>query len=456
MSRPSRSWRLVRRAAARRAPWQRAAGTALAASLALAARASAGAPPCGPFEVAAASQPVANAEPGLSPAAPAGGAILPLAGPAPIDAAAPRGEALLALPKDASGAIPTDIELAPGARVADSYWSPILCATVARVVGPPDLAPQALVPRPPPGAAVVANDVYATAGDEVAPAPAAADAPDPYRSLQYGLDQLGVDAARSLSNGAGVRVALLDSAPARHRDLPAIDVVALPGDPPPREGVHGTLIAGVVAAVAHNGFGIEGVAPGARLSALAVCTPQGTSASDRCLLYDLLRGVDRAYDRQARIMNLSLVGPDNPLLARSMTRLDELGVLVVAAAGNEGTSRPRYPAAYASVIGVGAADRERHVHARSNRGLSAEIFAPGVEVLSSVPGDAFAFGTGTSFAAAHVSGALAVLLGTGASPAEVRAALFRQASAASEGSDVLWMPPLCDVFARLGRTCGRP
>jgi subtilisin family serine protease len=428
-----------------------------AAGFALAARAYAEAAPCGPFDATSAPFQVANAEPGVAPVQQSGGAITTLPEPSATESTPPRGEALLALPKDASGGLPAGVELAPGARIASSYWSPILCATVARIVGPPDLDPEALVPRRPAGAAVVANQVYATAQVEITPAPPPPDRPDPYRSLQYGLDQLGIDAARSLSNGAGVRVALLDSAPASgHADLGPIEILVLEDGPSAQPGAHGTLVAGVVAAIEHNGFGITGVAPGVSLVALPVCTPQGASASDLCLLYDLLRGIDRAYEREARVMNLSLVGPDNPLLARSMARLDELGVLLVAAAGNEGTSEPRYPAAYPSVIGVGASDRERRVYPRSNRGLSAELYAPGVEVLSSVPDDAFAFGTGTSFAAAHVSGSLALLIGAGASPAEARAALFRQASEASEGSDVVWQPSLCDVFARLGKACAKP
>jgi subtilisin family serine protease len=429
----------------------------LAASLVLALRAYAEEEACGPFEPASAPFQVANAEPGMAPAQPSGGTITTLPEAAASAPAPPRGEALLALPKDASGALPADVELAPGARIAASYWSPILCATVARVVGPEDLDPEALVPRRPPGAAVVANQVYATAqAESVAKLPTPGGR-DPYRPLQYGLDQLGIDASRAVSNGAGVRVALLDSAPASgHADLGTLEILALEGGPSAQPGAHGTLVAGVVAAMERNEFGIAGVAPGVSLVAVPVCTPQGASASDRCLLYDLLRGIDRAWEREAQVMNLSLVGPDNPLLARSMTRLDELGVLVVAAAGNEGTSEPRYPAAYPSVIGVGASDRERRVHARSNRGLSAELYAPGVEVLSTVPGDSFAFGTGTSFAASHVSGTLALLLGAGATPAEARAALFRQASAASEGSDVVLMPPLCDVLARLGKPCAQP
>ena len=457
MSRASRSRRIVRCAAAPCVGRSRLAVAVWVAGLALAGPTLADTPPCGPFEPfekASVQVALASAEPGVAPAQPSGD-ITTLPEPADDLGAAPRGEALLALPKDSAGGIPTDIGLAPGASIASSYWSPVLCATVARVVGPPDLEPAALVPGLPPTAAVVPNSVYATAQAVVTPAPAPppATGPDPYRPLQYALDWLGADRARTLTNGAGVRVALLDSAPARHRDLPPIEIVPIEEGPPADIGAHGTLSAGVLAAIERNAFGIEGVAPGADVVAIPVCTPQGASASDRCLLYDLLRGVDRAYDTTARVVNLSLVGPANPLLERSMARLDELGVLVVAAAGNEGTDEPRYPAAYPTVIGVGAADRERRAYARSNRGLSAEIYAPGVEILSSVPGDSFAFGSGTSFAAANVSGALSLLLGTGATPAEVRAALFRQAAEASEGQPLTLVPSLCDVLARLGRTC---
>jgi hypothetical protein len=428
---------------------------ALAAGLALARPTLADAPPCGPFEpfdAAAVQVAQASPDPGVAPARPPG-AITTLPDATVAGGAAPRGEAILALPKDAAGGIPTDITLAPGARIAASYFSPVLCATVSRVVGPPELEPAALVPGLPPTAAVVPNSLYATAQAELRPAPPPEAGPDPYRPLQYALDWLGADRAHAVSNGAGVRLALLDSAPARHRDLPPFELVPIEGGPAAQPGAHGTLSAGVMAAIPRNAFGIEGVAPGAGIVAIPVCTPQGDSASDRCLLYDLLRGVDLAFTGAARVVNLSLVGPANPLLERSMARLDELGVLVVAAAGNEGTEEPRYPAAYPTVIGVGAVDRERRVYARSNRGLSAELYAPGVEILSSVPGDAFSFGSGTSFAAAHVSAALSLLLGSGAPPADARAALFRQAAEASEGAPVVLVPPLCDVLARLGRAC---
>jgi subtilisin family serine protease len=222
--------------------------------------------------------------------------------------------------------------------------------------------------------------------------------------------------------------------------------------------VHGTLVTGLIAAIEENGFGMAGVAPGVEIVAVPVCTPLGASASDSCLLFDVLRGVDLAWEREAQLLNLSFVGPANALLERAMVRLDQLEVLVVASAGNEGTDAPRYPAAYASVIGVGAVDPGGARYARSNRGASAELLAPGVEILSAVPGNAFAFGSGTSYAAAHVTGMLAVLIGAGADPPAARAALFREAHARPPGpaSGGLRLPPICDVLARLGRACASP
>lgn len=391
---------------------------------------------CGPFDerYATTTFQVAAADPGLEPAgkAPTKGPIVTLPAAPAISPDPPSGEALLALPKSPDGSLPTDFELGPGAKVVESFFSPILCATVARVVGAEGAAPETLVAGVPDSATVVANSVYVSAQEAVTPAAKPALQPDPYRSLQYGLDQLGIAESRSISRGEGARIAVLDSAPAvDHRDLGNVSIATVVGGPLDVPAVHGTLVAGVIGAVEDNGFGMMGVAPAVEIVAVPVCTPQGASASDRCLLFDLLRGLDRAWSGEASIINLSIVGPTNPLLERAMSRLDQLGAVVVAAAGNEGTEAPRYPAAYPSVVGVGSIDRERKLSARSNRGASAELSAPGVEVLSAVPGDAFAFGTGTSFAAAHVTGVLGLLVAAGAEPAEARAALFQAAHAAA-------------------------
>jgi thermitase len=420
---------------------------------------------CGPFEERYANDTfqVAAADPGLEPASASGaqteGPIVTLPAAPAISPDPPGGEALLALPKGPDGSLPTDFELGEGAKIVESFFSPILCATVARVVGAEGAAPETLVAGVPDGATLVANSVYVSAQEAVTPAPAPTPQPDPYRPLQYALDQLEVDPSRSVSRGRGARVAVLDSAPAvEHRDLGNVSVSTVEGGPPNVPAVHGTLVAGVIGAIEQNGFGMAGIGPEVEVVAVPVCTPQGATASDRCLLFDLLRGLDRAWSQEAFIVNLSIVGPSNPLLERAMSRLDQLGAVVVASAGNEGTDAPRYPAAYPSVIGVGAIDRERKLSARSNRGASAELSAPGVEVLSAVPGDVFAFGTGTSFAAAHVSGVLGLLVGAGADPVEARAALFQAAHAAAgsitQGSVPL--PPVCDVLARLGKPCSLP
>jgi subtilisin family serine protease len=190
----------------------------------------------------------------------------------------------------------------------------VLCATIARVVGDALSDPYDLVAKLPSDAAVAPNHVYTSAADRVQPAP------DSYRGLQHSLDQLGVDAARSVSTGAGVRVAVLDSAPETdHPDLPPVRVARIKGGPHD-VGVHGTLTTGVIAAIANNGFGIAGVAPSAVVIAIPVCTPLGATPRDSCGLFELLRGLDLAWKERAQVLNLSLVGPANPLLERAVNR----------------------------------------------------------------------------------------------------------------------------------------
>jgi hypothetical protein len=455
----------VSRSSPRRAPRRALPLASLLVGTAFAFPAGAADEPCDAFPAQyaqAAEAGTGTREGGVAPSQgerPGGGAIVSLAaGAAPASEEPLPGEALLAFPKRPDGTLATDFELGPGVRIAESYWSPVLCATVARIVGPSGASLAQLVPRVPTGGTVAPHDRYRTAGVTIRPAPelpATQGEPDPYRNLQYGLDRVGAEAAWRVSRGAGVRVALLDSAPeTAHRDLAGVQVSAVPGGPASAAATHGTLMAGVLRAVVRNGYGIAGLAPAAEVVAIPVCRPAGAAASDECGLYDMLRGVDRAFDERAAVVNLSLVGPPNPLLERAMDRLEKLGSLVVAAAGNEGTSEPRYPAAYPSVIGVGAIGADGTPYARGNRGLSAEILAPGVEVLSTVPGDAFAFGDGTSLAAAHVSGALAVLIGAGGEPSAARTALFQSAEAARAPSASPSSPPplpsLCDALGRLG------
>lgn len=388
-----------------------------------------------------------------------GDAGSPDAGAGPVGgagSAATQSEAILALPKTPQGTLPADFELGPDARIAQSFFSPVICATVARVTGPPGASLEQLVAVVPETGIVVPNDVYSSAAEELAPAPPpTTGAADPYAPLQYGLALSGVRAARELGAGQGVRVALLDSAPETgHRDLAPSRIEADAGESRSKPSVHGTLMAGVIGAAENNGFGIAGLAPRARIVSIPVCRSKG-GAGGECTIFQMLQGFDRAWNAKASLVNLSLSGPPNPLLERGVARLEALGLVVVAAAGNEGREEKRYPAAYPSVIGVGAVDRAGRLAASSNRGPWVELYAPGVEVLSTVPGSAFAFGSGTSLAAAHVTGSLAVLTSITGDPRTARSALFRSLNArVAKGLPVL--PSACEALARTDRPCAKP
>ncbi len=327
------------------------------------------------------------------------------------------GEALLALPVARPGARPPPVELGPGARVAESYWSALLCAVVARVVGAAAATPEELVPHLPEGALRTPHSLYRTAaaGAEAR----ATGRQDPYRPLQWALDELGIEKAWGRGSGSRVRIAVLDSAPdGEHPDLGALRLAPLEAGPGTGAALHGTLVAALLAATPGNGIGIAGIAPEAEVVAVPVCTPEPGAAADRCRLFDTLRGLDAAFELGARLVNLSLVGPAHPLLERALVRLDELGVVAVAAAGNEGGEAPRYPAAVGPVLAVAARDRTARADSRSNRGPWVDLEAPGVEILSAVPGGGYAFGEGSSLAATHVTGVLGLLVSAGVEPRE--------------------------------------
>jgi subtilisin family serine protease len=375
------------------------------------------------------------------------------------------GEALLVLPKLPNGELANDFTLGPDAKIVDSFWSPVLCASLVRVRGPRDAQPADLVPRVAPPAVVLPHARYRTSAAKVRPAkPEEMHGPDPYRPLQLGLAQLGVMQARGRTDGRGARVALLDSAPdVKHRELAHVRVLPLEGGPPATPALHGTLMAGLIAAIEDNAFGIVGVAPAADLVAIPVCTPVGDGTSDGCDLFDVLHGMDVAWQQEASILNLSLAGPPDPLLQRAVTRLLELGVVVVAAAGNGSSALPTYPAAYPGVIGVGAVDSTGQPYAQGNRGPWVSVAGPGVEILSTTPDDSFAFVNGTSLAAAQISGVLALLTSVVQDPVRMRMALLATArgslvpasvetdSPATAGAPV--SPTVCDVLKDIGQPC---
>jgi len=250
-------------------------------------------------------------------------------------------------------------------------------------------------------------------------------------SLQYALAKLEIPAAHALTRGHGAILAIVDSGIDRaHPDLAgsvsegfaaAGDAVAVPEDP------HGTEVAGIVAA---HGT-VKGVAPDARLLDVRVFDYDAGGAEKYATSLALLRGLDWAAGKNAAIVNMSLSGPADALLQEAIEALVRNGVVVVAAAGNGGKLAPAaYPAAYDDVIAVTATDSSDRLYVRANHGTYIDVAAPGVDVLSASLENAYSMTSGTSFAAAHASGVVALMLSNkpGMTPAEVRHALEAGAS----------------------------
>jgi subtilisin family serine protease len=125
----------------------------------------------------------------------------------------------------------------------------------------------------------------------------------------------------------------------------------------------------------------------------------------------LLKSFEWSIDQGARVLNLSFAGPRDPLMEKAVRAAHARRAILVAAAGNAGPSAPpAYPAAYPQVIAVTATDSADRLYAQANRGAYIAMAAPGVDILAPTAGHAHQLHSGTSFAAAHVSGIIALLL----------------------------------------------
>lgn len=173
---------------------------------------------------------------------------------------------------------------------------------------------------------------------------------------------------------------------------------------------HGTHVAGTIAANDKNG-GISGVAPEAGLLIVKVLSGESGSGA-----YEwIINGINYAVDQKVDIISMSLGGPEDvPELHEAITRAVQNGVLVVCAAGNEGdgdtaTEEFSYPAAYNEVIAVGSVSLARDSSEFSNVNKEIDLVAPGEKIISTLPGDKYGELTGTSMAAPHASGSLAII-----------------------------------------------
>lgn len=175
---------------------------------------------------------------------------------------------------------------------------------------------------------------------------------------------------------------------------------------------HGTHVAGIIAAEL-NDFGIAGVAPNVTIMSLRVVNNTGYNPD-----IFVAEAIRYAADNGAHIISMSIViVPEEITNTTSIKLVEEAlqyaydnGVLIVSSAGNSGTEFIRLPANHSAVISVGAVDENKILASFSSFGPDLEVVAPGVKIKSTLPSNQFGFKNGTSMAAPHVAGALALML----------------------------------------------
>ncbi|HEY0407118.1 MAG TPA: S8 family peptidase [Pyrinomonadaceae bacterium] len=232
-------------------------------------------------------------------------------------------------------------------------------------------------------------------------------------TIPAGISQIKAPAAWDSSRGKGINVAVLDTGiDYKHPDLmPNFKggISFVPGEALMDGHGHGTHCSGTIAA-AINGAGVVGVAPAASLYGVKVLSNSGSGSWSW-----LIAGIDWCIKNNMRVLSMSLGSPAAPAAAvEAMCNAAwGKGLLLVAAAGNSGPGADTvgYPAKYASVIAVSAIDSANVIASFSSRGPKVELTAPGVNVLSTVPGGGFGTMSGTSMACPHVSGTAVVAWG---------------------------------------------
>lgn len=249
---------------------------------------------------------------------------------------------------------------------------------------------------------------------------------DPRYGEQWGLQRIKAEGAwadaeyildENSADAASVTIAILDTGvDSSHEDLSGQVLSGynvLNGSTNAEDdsaSSHGTLVAGIAAAFTNNQTGIAGAAGSYPVRVLPVKVLDSAGIGS---MYDVAQGICWAVDNGAKIINLSLGArlPDYPVtLAEAIQYAQERGVLVVAAAGNEGKEvQGFYPACLPGVVSVMASDKNNYRASFSNYGGIVEVIAPGVDILSTARGNAYSKITGTSAAAPLVAGAAAML-----------------------------------------------
>lgn len=231
-------------------------------------------------------------------------------------------------------------------------------------------------------------------------------------TIPAGVSQIKAPAAWDSSRGKGINVAVLDTGiDFNHPDLKPNfkgGISFVPGEALLDGHGHGTHCSGTICA-AINGAGVVGVAPAASLYGVKVLSNSGSGNWSW-----LIAGIDWCIKNNMRVLSMSLGGSAAPSALEAMCNAAfNKGLLLVAAAGNSGPGMGTvgFPAKYQSVIAVSAIDSANAIAGFSSRGPEVELAAPGVNVLSTIPGGGYGTMSGTSMACPHVSGAAVLAWG---------------------------------------------
>jgi subtilisin family serine protease len=206
----------------------------------------------------------------------------------------------------------------------------------------------------------------------------------------------------------------------------------------------------MASAIAAHGR-LIGVAPAAHI--LAIRAFDGTSASAQGTTIRIADGLQQAADASARVVNMSFTGPADPMLHKMIASVRQKGLVLVAAAGNDGANAPAdYPAAYPEVIAVTATGADDKLLSLANHGSYVAVAAPGIDIFVAAPNGRYDFTTGTSIATAHVSGLAALLIDRDPrlTPDAVQAILMRTAKdLGPKGRDNEYGAGLVDAYEAL-------
>ncbi|AVO47385.1 S8 family peptidase [Phreatobacter cathodiphilus] len=226
--------------------------------------------------------------------------------------------------------------------------------------------------------------------------------------LQYVVEALRLSEAHQIARGQRVAIAVIDSGvDAAHPELAgritqSFDAVGGQF----RAHEHGTGMAGAIVAQRQ----LLGVSPGADIFAVRAFAPGQTQGSTGTSFH-IVKAMDWAIRNGAKVINMSFAGPRDPMIARAIQVAADRRIAMIAAMGNGGPEAPiAFPAADPNVIAVTATDREGRLFNAATQGDHVAVAAPGVEIILPAPRGGYQISSGTSVAAAHVSGIAALIL----------------------------------------------